>query len=320
MGPVEVGVGLLPAGGGLTYIAPVAAENAAAAPLTCSFSRTLTEGFSATAMARSDHHAGSSAMLGGDIVVPTQDDLLYRHRSQTRRGDAPAAWRRRCTLVPGGRAGAPLDHPRSVVNIATAASSARTTSTSTLIAQYVVCRRGTGAARWGRCSSARRSASSSPIPRRERVAFAHAGARSDSGPWCKTHLTQPSPPGGGWLGMPAADSGRAKPRALRASGCVPRGAPPAADNWSGTDATPAPHRLRRLCLNGHRLVVSPRWQAACQGRWWSSMDERRTQFRCHSDPTSRVSPIVTLPSAICAERHPAWLDAVNSGPLCERRG
>ena len=80
IGLVEVGVGLVPGGGGLTYIARRAAENAAAStgkdllPF-------LTEGFTAAAMAKVGTSALESRKLGyvleSDVVVPHKDELLY---------------------------------------------------------------------------------------------------------------------------------------------------------------------------------------------------------------------------------------------------
>ena len=80
MGLVEVGVGLVPGGGGLTYIARRAAENASAStgkdllPF-------LSEGFTAAAMAK----VGTSALecrklgylLASDVIVPHKDELLF---------------------------------------------------------------------------------------------------------------------------------------------------------------------------------------------------------------------------------------------------
>src|SRR5450830_1341408 len=80
MGLVEVGVGLVPGGGGLTYIARRAAENASAStgkdllPF-------LSEGFTAAAMAK----VGTSALecrklgyvLDSDVIVPHKDELLF---------------------------------------------------------------------------------------------------------------------------------------------------------------------------------------------------------------------------------------------------
>jgi 3-hydroxyacyl-CoA dehydrogenase len=80
IGLVEVGVGLIPGGGGLTYIARRAAEQQ---------QRTthkdllpfLTEGFTAAAMAKVGTSAIESRQLGylldDDIVVPNKDELLY---------------------------------------------------------------------------------------------------------------------------------------------------------------------------------------------------------------------------------------------------
>ncbi|TXT39656.1 MAG: 3-hydroxyacyl-CoA dehydrogenase, partial [Comamonadaceae bacterium] len=80
MGLVEVGVGLVPGGGGLAYIARRAAENAANStgkdllPF-------LTEGFTAAAMAKVGTSALESKKLGylleSDVIVPHKDELLF---------------------------------------------------------------------------------------------------------------------------------------------------------------------------------------------------------------------------------------------------
>lgn len=80
IGLVEVGVGLVPGAGGLTYIARRAAENAAAStgkdllPF-------LTEGFTAAAMAKVGTSALESRQLGylldSDVIVPHKDELLF---------------------------------------------------------------------------------------------------------------------------------------------------------------------------------------------------------------------------------------------------
>ena len=80
LGLVEVGVGLVPGAGGLTYIARRAAENAARStgkdllPF-------LTEGFTAAAMATVGMSALASRKLGylleSDVVVPHKDELLF---------------------------------------------------------------------------------------------------------------------------------------------------------------------------------------------------------------------------------------------------
>ena len=80
VGLVEVGVGLVPGAGGLTYLARRAAENAAAStgkdlvPF-------LTEGFTAAAMAKVGTSALESRKLGylldSDVIVPHKDELLF---------------------------------------------------------------------------------------------------------------------------------------------------------------------------------------------------------------------------------------------------
>jgi 3-hydroxyacyl-CoA dehydrogenase len=80
IGLVEVGVGLVPGAGGLTYIARRAAENMA-----LSTSKDvlpfLTEGFTGAAMAKVGTSALESRKLGylleSDVVVPHKDELLY---------------------------------------------------------------------------------------------------------------------------------------------------------------------------------------------------------------------------------------------------
>ena len=80
MGLVEVGVGLIPGAGGLTYIARRAAENAAKAP-GADLLDFLKEGFTAAAMAKVGTSALESRQLGwlldSDLVVPHKDELLY---------------------------------------------------------------------------------------------------------------------------------------------------------------------------------------------------------------------------------------------------
>jgi len=80
IGLVEVGVGLVPGAGGLTYIARRAAETQAKSthkdvlPF-------LTEGFTAAAMAKVGTSAIESRQLGylldSDLVVPNKDELLF---------------------------------------------------------------------------------------------------------------------------------------------------------------------------------------------------------------------------------------------------
>lgn len=81
MGLVEVGVGLIPGGGGLTYIARRAAEMAAAGNANADIMKFLTDGFTAAATAK----VGTSAienrkngyLLWSDVIVPNKDELLY---------------------------------------------------------------------------------------------------------------------------------------------------------------------------------------------------------------------------------------------------
>jgi 3-hydroxyacyl-CoA dehydrogenase len=87
IGLVEVGVGLVPGAGGLTYIARRAAENAAASTGT-DLLPFLTEGFTAAAMAKVGTGALDSKKLGylldGDVIVPHKDELLYVALQQAR--------------------------------------------------------------------------------------------------------------------------------------------------------------------------------------------------------------------------------------------
>jgi len=79
IGLVEVGVGLVPGAGGLTYIARRAAEHAARStdPDLLPF---LSAGFTAAAMARVSTSAHEARALGylqdSDVIVPHQDELL----------------------------------------------------------------------------------------------------------------------------------------------------------------------------------------------------------------------------------------------------
>ncbi len=95
IGLVEVGVGLVPGAGGLTYIARRAAENAAAStgkdllPF-------LTEGFTAAAMAKVGTSALESRKLGylrsSDIIVPHKDEVLFVALNEAR-AMAASGWR-----------------------------------------------------------------------------------------------------------------------------------------------------------------------------------------------------------------------------------
>jgi 3-hydroxyacyl-CoA dehydrogenase len=80
VGLVEVGVGLVPGAGGLTYIARRAAENAATST-DKDLLKFLTEGFTGAAMAKVGTSAIESRKIGylldSDLVVPNKDELLY---------------------------------------------------------------------------------------------------------------------------------------------------------------------------------------------------------------------------------------------------
>ncbi|MDB5869738.1 MAG: 3-hydroxyacyl-CoA dehydrogenase [Polaromonas sp.] len=80
IGLVEVGVGLVPGAGGLTYIARRAAENAAKSS-NKDVLPFLIEGFTAAAMATVGTSAPDSRRLGylldSDIIVPNKDELLF---------------------------------------------------------------------------------------------------------------------------------------------------------------------------------------------------------------------------------------------------
>ncbi len=95
VGLVEVGVGLIPGGGGLAYIARRAAEQAAAAPGT-DLLAFLREGYLAAAMAKVGTSALESRKLGylidGDVIVPHKDELLHVAIGQVK-AMADAGWR-----------------------------------------------------------------------------------------------------------------------------------------------------------------------------------------------------------------------------------
>ncbi|MCG2591213.1 3-hydroxyacyl-CoA dehydrogenase/enoyl-CoA hydratase family protein [Ramlibacter sp. XY19] len=80
IGLVEVGVGLVPGAGGLTYIARRAAENSVAST-DKDLLKFVTEGFTAAAMAKVGTSALESRRLGylldSDIILPNKDELLY---------------------------------------------------------------------------------------------------------------------------------------------------------------------------------------------------------------------------------------------------
>lgn len=81
MGLVEVGVGLVPGAGGLTYIARRAAEMAAAGNANADIFKFVTDGFTNAAMAKVGTSAIESRKLGyllwSDVIVPNKDELLF---------------------------------------------------------------------------------------------------------------------------------------------------------------------------------------------------------------------------------------------------
>ena len=95
VGLVEVGVGLLPGGGGLTYIARRAAEAAATASST-DYLAFVREGFTAAATAKVGTSALESCKLGylldSDIIVPHRDELLHVAIAQVK-AMADSGWR-----------------------------------------------------------------------------------------------------------------------------------------------------------------------------------------------------------------------------------
>ncbi len=88
VGLVEVGVGLIPGGGGLAYIARRAAEMAAAGNAKADLLQFLTDGFTSAAMAKVATSAiearGNGWLLWDDVIVPHKDELLFVAIAQAR--------------------------------------------------------------------------------------------------------------------------------------------------------------------------------------------------------------------------------------------
>ena len=88
VGLVEVGVGLIPGGGGLAYIARRAAEMAAAGNAKADLLQFLTDGFTSAAMAKVATSAiearGNGWLLWDDVIVPHKDELLFVAMAQAR--------------------------------------------------------------------------------------------------------------------------------------------------------------------------------------------------------------------------------------------
>jgi len=81
VGLVEVGVGLIPGGGGLTYIARRAAEMAAAGNANADIFAFVKDGFTNAAMAKVATSAVEARKMGyllsSDVIVPNKDELLF---------------------------------------------------------------------------------------------------------------------------------------------------------------------------------------------------------------------------------------------------
>ena len=96
LGLVEVGVGLIPGGGGLAYTARRAAERATAGGASADLLAFLRESFSAVAMAKVGTSALESRKLGylldDDVIVPHKDELLFVAIEQAR-ALADSGWR-----------------------------------------------------------------------------------------------------------------------------------------------------------------------------------------------------------------------------------
>ena len=88
IGLVEVGVGLLPSGGGLAYIARRAAEMASAGNANADIMKFAIDGFTSAAMAKVGTSAIESRKLGylldTDIIVPNKDELLFVAMTQAK--------------------------------------------------------------------------------------------------------------------------------------------------------------------------------------------------------------------------------------------
>jgi len=88
IGLVEVGVGLVPGAGGLTYIARRAAEMAAAGNANADIMKFVTDGFTNAAMAKVGTSAIESRRMGyllwSDVIVPHKDEMLFVATAQAK--------------------------------------------------------------------------------------------------------------------------------------------------------------------------------------------------------------------------------------------
>jgi len=110
VGLVEVGVGLIPGAGGLTYIARRAAEMAQAGNSGVDLFAFLKDGFTGAATARVATSAVEARKIGylldSDIIVPNKDELLHVASAQVR-GLAESGYRppHKALFAVAGRAG-----------------------------------------------------------------------------------------------------------------------------------------------------------------------------------------------------------------------
>ena len=88
MGFVEVGVGLIPGGGGLAYVARRAAEMASAGNANADIFKFVSDGFTSAAMAKVGTSAIESRRLGyllwSDVIVQHKDELLHVATAQVK--------------------------------------------------------------------------------------------------------------------------------------------------------------------------------------------------------------------------------------------
>ena len=96
MGFVEVGVGLMPAGGGLAYVARRAAEMASAGNANADLMKFLTDAFTSAATAKVGTSAIENRKLGyllwSDVIVPHKDELLHVATEQVK-AMSESGWR-----------------------------------------------------------------------------------------------------------------------------------------------------------------------------------------------------------------------------------
>ena len=135
VGLVEVGVGLIPGGGGLTYVARRAAEMASAGNANADIFKFLIDGFTNAAMAKVGTSAIESRKLGyllwSDVIVPHKDELLFVACAQARARWPTAATAHQHAACFRWPAATPLPLSwGSWPTCAMAVSSVRTTSTS----------------------------------------------------------------------------------------------------------------------------------------------------------------------------------------------